>query len=604
MNYHPLVIPFLAGTVFLLTIITIKYFDWIRNLDSNQSLIIKKNIFTSQTIKAINEVFHESLLHRKIFRKNTLLGYMHMSLAFGWFLMIVIGKIESSFYYGTFFDSPWLGIFFKYFARTPHHYFMIIPFSFIMDLLLLVTLGGVFLALFKRIRSRSLGIKKTTSHILLDRIALMSLWWIFPLRLLAESTTAEITGNGSFLTGTVGHILAPLSVEHLELPLWWAYSICIGIFFFTLPYSRYMHIPTEVLLIFLRKWGAMTGEGYSGYTDIQLNSCSRCGICIDACQLNFAGGINNVQSVYFIRDTRYHKLAEEVANNCLLCGRCVEACPVGLELTVIRQQLRQKAEIQDKQYFGYSHLTKNTNKADIVYFAGCMTHLTPSISISMKKIFDEAGIRFWFMDDDNGLCCGRPLRQQGYLQQSKDLVTKNTQQIQSSGANMLVTSCPICYNSFKNEYALDIPVVHHSEYIEMLIKENKLELTKTQIEMVYHDPCELGRGCGVYEQPRHILNSIGNLTAVEFEKEASVCCGGSLSNIAIEPEIQQKIRKNALKTLTKSSPDLLVTACPLCKKTFVGNDKTKVMDIAEVVATNIKYKKIQNKSLNLQSQKK
>jgi len=588
MNFHPLVIPFLAGTLFFLAAISIKYFNWIRKLDSNQLDALKKNIFTTKTLKAINEIFHESLLHRKIYKKNTLLGYMHMSLAFGWFLMIVVGKIESLFYYGSFYDRPWLGIFFKYFARTPHHYFMIIPFSFVMDLLLLVTLSGVTLAILKRFRSKYLGIKKTTNHILLDRIALTALWWIFPLRLLAESSTAEITGNGSFLTGTVGHLLALLHVDHMELPLWWAYSICIGVFFFALPFSRYMHIPTEVVLIFLRRWGAQAGEKYSGYTDIQLNACSRCGICIDTCQLNSAANINHVQSVYFIRDTRYNHLKEEVADNCLLCGKCVEACPVGLELTVIRQQVRQKQETTGKHYYEYSKSIENKSKVDIIYFAGCMSHLTPSIIVSMKKIFDRAGVKYWFMDEENGMCCGRPLRQQGFLQQSKDLVIKNTQLIHSSGAKMLVTSCPICYHSFKKEYSLDIPVVHHSEYIDMLLNENKLNLNRSEIEMVYHDPCELGRGCGIYEQPRHVLQNIGNLTTVESEKESSLCCGGSLANMAIDLDIQLKIRNNALEELTSSQPEVLVTACPLCKKTFGQNSATKVMDIAEVVAANLK----------------
>jgi len=588
MNFDPLVIPFLAGTVFLLIVISFKYFHWIHKLDSIQAAAIKKNIFTTRTIKAVSEIFHESLLHRKIYKKNTWLGYMHMSLAFGWFLMIVVGKIESLFYYGSFYDRPWLGIFFKFFARTPHHYFMIIPFSFIMDLLLLVTLSGVMLAILKRIRSRSLGIKKTTNHILLDRIALSSLWWIFPLRLLAESSTAELTGNGSFLTGTVGMFMAHLPLEQMELPLWWAYSICIGIFFFALPFSRYMHIPTEIVLILLRNLGARTGEEHSGYTDIQLNTCSRCGICIDACPMNFAAQINTVQPVYFIRDERYNHLTPEVADNCLLCGRCVEACPVGLDLTMIRQQARRKKEIPEKHFFEYSKATGSTIKAEIVYFAGCMSHLTPSIILSMKEIFRHAGISYWFMDEEKGLCCGRPLRQQGYLQQSKELVIKNTRLIHSTGAKMLVTSCPICYHSFKNEYSLDIPVMHHSEYIEMLMNEKKLNLIQSDLEMVYHDPCELGRNCGMYDSPRHVLNKIGTLKPVESEKEKSLCCGGSLSNMAIDYDIQLKIRNNALEVLTASQPEVLVTACPLCKKTFGQNDKTKVMDIAEIVAENIK----------------
>jgi Fe-S oxidoreductase len=354
-----------------------------------------------------------------------------------------------------------------------------------------------------------------------------------------------------------------------------------------------MHIPTEVALIFLRKWGATAGEQYSGMTDVQLNACSRCGICIDSCQLNFAAEINHVQSVYFIRDTRYKNLTDEVANNCLMCGRCVEACPVGLELTVIRQQLRNKAEIPGKHYFDYSQSSDINKKTDVIYFAGCMSHLTPTIIIAMKKIFNKAGEKFWFMDEEKGLCCGRPMRQQGFVQQSKDLISKNMRLIASSGAKLLVTSCPICYKSFTEEYVLDIPVMHHSEYIKMLLDKKKITVTKLDISMVYHDPCELGRGSGIYEQPRDILRQTGNLRVSEFEKENALCCGGSLSNTVIELDTQIKIRNHALEVLTESKPDVLATSCPLCKKSFVHGNKAKVMDIAEIVA----------ECLNLQSEK-
>lgn len=586
-NYNPFVIPFLIGTIFFFSVIIYKFIKWCKNLDRKQFFFVKKNIISLKTMSAIVEVFREALIHRNIYKKNPVLGYMHMSLAFGWFLLIVVGKIESSFYAGTFFEEPWLAIFFRYFARDTHSYFGADFFAFIMDLLLLIVLSGVCLALIKRFRSKFLGINKATKHSAYDKIALASLWWIFPVRLLAESCTAGITGNGGFMTETIGNIISTLPLTSIELPLWWLYSSILCTFFFCLPFSRYMHIPSEVILIFLRKWGAEAGEQYSGYTDIQINSCSRCGICIDSCQLNFAADINNVQSVYFIRDTRYKKLTDEVANNCLMCGRCVEACPVGLELTVVRQQLRNKTEIPGKHYFNYSQANDASNKTDVVYFAGCMTHLTPTIIIAMKKIFKEAGEKFWFMDEDKGLCCGRPMRQQGFVQQSKDLISKNMRLIASSGAKMLVTSCPICYKSFKDEYVLDIPVLHHSEYIEQLIKEKKIQLNKTDINIVYHDPCELGRGCGIYDPPRQILKTVGNLANSELEKENSLCCGGSLSNTVIELDTQIKIRNHGLEVLTRSNPDILATACPLCKKAFIHGNKTRVMDIAEIIANNL-----------------
>jgi len=592
MNFHPFIIPFSAGALFLFAVVIYRFIFWFRSLDRKQMYFVKKNIISFKTVSAVWEIFREALLHRNIYKKNPLLGYMHMSLAFGWFLLIVVGKTESSFYAGTFFEEPWLAIFFKYFAKAQHEYFMAAQFSFIMDLLLLIVLSGVALALIKRLRSKVLGMKKSTKHSQFDRIALASLWWIFPLRLLAESTTAAVAGNGDFLTGTVGNLLSGLPVEALELPMWWAYSLMLCAFFVSLPFSRYMHIPTEIVLILLRKWGATAGEQYSGMTDLQINACSRCGICIDACQLNFAVNINNVQSVYFIRDTRYKKLTDEVANNCLMCGRCVDACPVGLELTVIRQQLRNKAEVPGKHYFDYSKAEDSEKRTDVIYFAGCMSHLTPSIIIAMKKIFRQANEKFWFMDEDKGLCCGRPMRQQGFVQQSKDLISKNMRLISSSGAKLLVTSCPICYKSFTEEYVLDIPVMHHSEYIKMLLDKKRISVYKSDINMVFHDPCELGRGSGIYEQPRDVLKQLGNLNSCNTERENALCCGGSLSNAVIELDTQIKIRNQALEVLTESKPDVLATACPLCKKSFVHGNKAKVMDIAEIVA----------ESLNLQTE--
>ncbi len=587
MNFNYFILPFAAGTIFLFACVIYKFVLWILNLDRKQKYFVKKNIFSLKTISAIWEVFRESLIHRNIYKKNPLLGYMHMSLAFGWFLLIVFGKIESSLQAGTFFEEPWMGIFYRYFIREEQVFFMSEYFPAIMDFLLLIVLSGVALAITKRLRSSFLGMKKTTKHNKLDRIALTSLWFIFPLRLFAESVTAGLTGNGSFLTGSLGNVISQLPIQTIELPLWWAYSISLCVFFISLPFSRYMHIPTEVVLIFLRKWGATAGEQYSGLTDIELNSCSRCGICIDACQLNLAAGIENVQSVYFIRDTRYKNLTDDVANNCLLCGRCTEACPVGIETTLIRQQLRNKAEIPGKHYYDYADIHDTKQKPEVVYFAGCMTHLTPSIIISMKKIFDSAGVNFWFMDEDKGLCCGRPMRQQGFVQQSKDLISKNTKLINSSGAKLLVTSCPICFKSFKEEYALDIPVMHHTQYINKLINEKKIKVNNSTQTIVYHDPCELGRGCNIYEEPRNVLKQIGDLQQAELEKENALCCGGSLSNSVIELETQTKIRNHALEVLTKSQPDVLATACPLCKKTFIHGNKVKVSDIAEIVAQNL-----------------
>ena len=110
-----------------------------------------------------------------------------------------------------------------------------------------------------------MGMKRTTRHVFVDRVALTSLWLIFPLRLTAESLTAAIKHNGGFLTGTLGDLIASgmsaTAVADLNAAAWWAYSFALAAFFIAMPFSRYMHIFTEVPLIFLRRYRLRSGHG-------------------------------------------------------------------------------------------------------------------------------------------------------------------------------------------------------------------------------------------------------------------------------------------------------------------------------------------------------
>ena len=339
--YATFSIPFIVGVVTMFVVLIVKYGSWIFGLSAADRMRIVKGIPSRQTPLAVWEVVRESLLHRRIFKVNPLLGYMHMSLAFGWFLLIVVGWIETVAYLGFRYVPLHGHVFFKYFAtELPHK-----PvFDFLMDLLLLFVLSGVTLAFGKRIYSQAMGMRRTTRHVLGDRIALSVLWLIFPARLLAESITCALHGGGGFLTGTIGewmaHHVNPIVLQTLYEPLWWAYSICLGLFFVALPFSRYMHIFTEIPLIFLRRYKLHSTEKEGSFDRFQTDACSRCGICIDPCQLQSELGIDDVQSVYFLRDRRYNHLRQSVANNCLMCGRCEQRCPVGSELNTLRLNSR------------------------------------------------------------------------------------------------------------------------------------------------------------------------------------------------------------------------------------------------------------------------
>ena len=172
----------------------------------------------------------------------------------------------------------------------------------------------------------------------------------------------------------------------------------------------------------------------------------------------------------------------------------------------------------------------------------------------------------------------------GQDREARELINSNSQLIWKSGAQTLVTSCPICYKVFRESYYLDVEVLHHSQFIKNLIDEDAVKLNFLRKRVVYHTPCDLGRGSGVYNEPKEVLKYVSRLEKSKYEDNNSLCCGGSLANMKIGSQKRSQIARNAAAELTIANPDILATACPLCKKTFSSATETRVADIAEIVA--------------------
>ncbi|HVN57192.1 MAG TPA: (Fe-S)-binding protein [Bacteroidales bacterium] len=623
MQFDPFIIPFNLGLYFIIIYCVVRCTIWFRELSRADKLRLQRGFFGRSFGASIKEIFLESLIHRKIMKRNPRLGYMHMSLAFGWFLLILFGTIEADFFGQHHLNPPYKAIFFRFFNPDHGTSGFAAAYSFLMDFLLLFILSGLLLAVLKRFTPGVVGMKKTTKLKVADKIALTSLWLIFPSRLMAESLTCSAHDSGSFLTGTLGSLFAGFLPAHqLAYPFWWLYSLSLGSFFFLLPLTRYMHIPTELFLIFMRNSGIRTGDKSGSFSEVQVHSCSSCGICIDKCQMAQCAGITNIQPAYLMKAIRNDLNACEIAHNCLMCGRCEEACPVGIEMASIRMIQRREGEKagyirsnwggyyrqrqaqvlkKPNELAAYGYLPdRNSRKADVIYFAGCMTHLTPGIKNSMMKIFRAADENVFFMDRDGGVCCGRPLMLSGQEKEARELINFNSEVIWKSGASVLVTSCPICYKVFRESYYLDVEVLHHSQYIMNLIEDGSIRLNYSNKNIAYHDPCELGRGSGIYDEPRKVIGHVAHLQKTREEGKDALCCGGSLGNIRIGRRGRDLIASDAIRRLTAGNPDIVATACPLCKKTLSAQTNTKVADIAEIFAAEISdIQKKMNKSSGL-----
>ena len=381
---------------------------------------------------------------------------------------------------------------------------------------------------------------------------------------------------------------------------------------------------------------------------LDLYACAECGRCQANCPATLSGKPLSPQKL--IRDLKNHLIekerrqkeaapsliggviSEEEIWDCLTCYACQDVCPVWNEHIDKINELRRNLVLMDNKipetaeralrtlmmrgdpWTGAQYLrtdwtegldikvlSKESN-VDVLFWVGCTGALDErniKVTLAFVKLMKQAGVNFGILGAEES-CCGDPARRLGQELQFQTQAQRNIEAFKRYHVKKIVTHCPHCYNTLKNEYPQfggEFEVVHHTELIAALIKEGKLKPAKRIDKRVtYHDPCYLGRYNDVYQAPRDILSSIPVREFVELKRNRreSFCCGGGGGHLWLEENVGKRINVMRTEDVVEAQADIVVTACPFCLQMLEEGIKKKhlqetmeAMDISELLQKTI-----------------
>ncbi len=249
-----------------------------------------------------------------------------------------------------------------------------------------------------------------------------------------------------------------------------------------------------------------------------------------------------------------------------------------------------------------AELTAKGEVPDILFWVGCMgsyDERSQRTTRDICKILHHVGLKYAILGEEES-CTGDPAKRAGneFLFQMQAMT--NIQVMDSYQIKKIVTACPHCFNTIKNEYPAlggHYEIIHHTQLIQSLIDDGKLKAEGGECfkgkRITYHDPCYLGRGNGIYEAPRKALEALdADLTEMRRCKSNGLCCGAGGAQMFKEPEQGNKdINVERIEEAFETKAEVVAAACPFCMtmlsdgvKHFNKEQDLKVLDIAEITA--------------------
>jgi Fe-S oxidoreductase len=375
---------------------------------------------------------------------------------------------------------------------------------------------------------------------------------------------------------------------------------------------------------------------------LDLEACTNCGRCQDVCPAHLTGKpLSPRRMTQNLKDHLWREgpkllttpidqrqpeaimektVGEDELWACTNCMACEEACPVYIEQISRNIDLRRYLVLVETKYSSDIRLTlKNMEKSnnpwgmsrgartewtkdleiktfaevtdpEILFWVGCCGSLdarNQRVATSMVKILQASGIQFGILGNEEG-CCGDPARRIGNEYLFQTIAEANIEIMKGYGVKKILTLCPHCFHTLKNEYPQfggEFQVIHHTQFLTELLTSGKLKLTKPIDKVItYHDSCYLGRANQIYEAPRKILHSIPGLKLIEMERHhnRSFCCGAGGGRMWMEEHIGTRINQMRTDQAIEVKAEWVGTACPYCL-TMLG-DGIKEKGKAETMA--------------------
>jgi len=383
---------------------------------------------------------------------------------------------------------------------------------------------------------------------------------------------------------------------------------------------------------------------------LDLEACTACGRCQDVCPVHLSE--KPLSPKRMLQNLKEHLrregpkllstaiekrepkpiigtiVSEDELWACTACMACEEMCPIYVEHIGRNVDLRRYQVLMETKYPPevkqlFKNLQNNSNPwgmgrgllaewikglgvkkfseevdPEILFWVGCAGSYddrNQKAAASLVKILQAIGVRFGILGIEEG-CCGDPARRLGNEYLFQTLAKANIKVLHGYGVKKILTTCPHCFHTLKNEYPQfggGFQVIHYTQFLAELLNIGKLKLTKPIDKVItYHDSCYLGRGNQVYDAPRRILRAIPGLKLAEMERHRtrSFCCGAGGGRMWMDEKIGKRINQMRVDQAIQAKAALIGTACPYCLTMLGDGIKEKgqeetiaVFDLSELV---------------------